>query len=278
MKDFGEFESRVIEQGEHIKRSLGSLMNNMGRVVALIAALITVTVTFTDISFASLSPANTLPTLMLLLSSSYIIYFSLEDSGERLGESSAEYKEAKEKYDLLAAKISGEDIESLRDFLEGYTKEELEYRRRRMLLYHGLSDSELEKHLKGEEIPKKNKRIIRRALRLKPASLTAASLLSGASEKRMPELENPERGKLRNLLLGLLPSTLCMMVTVSVILNVKSGMSIGDVLNALIKLSSLPLIGFRGYSAGYSFSKNTRAHWYKTRANVIEAFLKEAHK
>ena len=77
------------------------------------------------------------------------------------------------------------------------------------------------------------------------------------------------------LVLKILPSTICMIVTVSVMLSLKSDMSASDVINGIFKLSALPLIGFKGYSAGYSYTKYNLSLWLETKANILSKFISE---
>jgi hypothetical protein len=66
-----------------------------------------------------------------------------------------------------------------------------------------------------------------------------------------------------------------MSITVSVMLSAKDGMTASDILNGILKLSALPVIGFRGFCAGYSYSKHTLSLWLETKAGILEAFFKE---
>ena len=40
----------------------------------------------------------------------------------------------------------------------------------------------------------------------------------------------------------------------------------------ILRLSALPMIGFKGYSAGYNYSKRHAAVWLETKAEIIEGF------
>ena len=275
MKKINELESKILDFGDTLKPSLESVINNIGKIVALICIAVTLLVTFTEVSFASLDIGNTLPTLILLLVSSYIIYFSLEDAGERLGQKSAEYVAAKERFDTQRQKIRGEHIGELRDFLEDYTRRELDYRRRSLLFSHGLTEEELNAYMNGESFPRKKQRILYKIAKKKPISLTPEKLLGGLRPSESQGLEAPFRKKLFSLIAKLLPSTLCMCVTVSVILRVKPDMSASDVLTALLKLSALPIVGFKGYSAGYAYAKGSLSVWLNTKADLLESFLAE---
>ncbi len=274
MKNMREFEVKLLEGGESLKKSGLELVGNVGKLVAILCVLITAVVTFTDVSFTEFNLSDTLPQLILLLTSSYVIYFSLEDAGERLGEDSEEYKAQRARHTALCEGLSGEDTRALGKFLEDYCTEELESRRRRMLGFYGLSDDEFRGFLSGKETDKRRARILKRVARLRPSQITLTNLLSSlAPRERRGPLENPTRRKLASLILKLIPSTVCTAVTVSVMLTVKGDMTASDVLSALLKLSALPIIGFRGYAAGYAFSKNDACLWYRIRSDIIEEYI-----
>lgn len=275
MKSYKEFETDLLNSGEKLKAGIVELLNNMGRAVAIITAIITVLVTFTDISFAVITEDGFTSSLLLMLTSSYIIYFSLEDAGERLGEGCDEYLNAVRHYSASREKIAGADISALRDFCVSYTERELDFRRRNMLISYGIAYSEYEAFISGASYDKKNKKILKKIKRLKSAELSPSVLLSKDRFQRKSELENPEKRRIPMLLLKIIPSTVCMAITLSFMLNVKDGLCAADIINGLLKLSALPLIGFKGYSSGFSYVKHTRCGWIETKANIIDAFIAE---
>ena len=91
MKD-NNFERALLGTDDVIKRGRDLLINNVGKTVALITLLLACLVTFTDISFYELGTERFTSTLVMMLIASYLMYFSLEDAGERLGEESEEKK------------------------------------------------------------------------------------------------------------------------------------------------------------------------------------------
>ena len=122
----------------------------MGKIIALFVFLLMLAVTFTNVSFLGIFTESFASSLLLLITSSYIIYFSLEDSGEKRGEETESFKKANERYLSLCEKIHGSEIDTLRDFCTNYSKKEYEYRRKNLLLSRGLSESDLKKHESGE--------------------------------------------------------------------------------------------------------------------------------
>ncbi len=272
MKNFSEFEDKILDSEELMRKMSKSAFNNMGKIIAFIVSAVMIAVTFADISFRGFFTEDFLGSLLLLITSAYIIYFSLEDSGEKSGSQTPEYINAKAHYDSAREKIHGEDIESLRTFCEEYTKREAISRRNSLILSHGLPLVMLEDYKSGKKFNKKTEKILKKASRIRPASLSVGILLCREKGGAHSELENPNKRKLPMLILKLLPSTVCMAVTVSVMLSAKDGMSLSDVLNSILKLSALPLIGFRGYSTGYSYAKHSLSLWMETKANVLDAF------
>ncbi len=271
MKD--SFEVNLLESGEIFKKGYLALINNAGRAIAAITLIVTALVLFTDISFCDFGGKNFTSTMCVMLLASYLMYFSMEDAGERLGEDSQEHKAAKEKYISLSSKVSGNDISELREFCKKYSEEEKQYRKCNFLLSRGYSSEEYELYKSRGPCTKKAKKIFHAADKIKPLPLSPKMLLSAERSHGKSELANPERSKIPFMLFKLIPTTLCMTLTISVMLSAKDNMSAAAVIDGLFKLSSLPIIGFRGYAAGYNYAKHTMTGWIDTKARLLDAFL-----
>ena len=272
MKD--KFEISLLESGELLKRGAASLLNNIGRTVAVITLIVTSLVLFTDISFANFNTESFTSTMAVMLMASYLMYFSLEDSGEKLGEESEEYKKSKSNCDALVSSITGDKIYALRDFCKRYSEEEAEYRRTNLLLARGYSIEEYQRYKDGAISNKKSLRTFKRVDRLKAKSLAPKDLLTSERTGTKSELYNPEASKLLRMILKLLPTTVCMIITVSVMLTTKENLSVATVIDGLFKLSTLLIIGFKGYASGYNYSKHTLPMWIDTKSRLLDAFLK----
>lgn len=267
-----KLEMGLIEGEDLIKKGGAALVNNVGKTIAFITVFVTVLITFTDVSFADFGTESFATGAVMLLLASYLMYFSLEDAGERLCEESEEYKQAILEYEKEKKKICGEDIDALRRFSIEYSKEELEYRKRSFIAAHALSYSDFEKYLRGEKFFGKEKRLFKKAKKLKAASLSPRILLTKDRENKGRELVNPEKFKLLHLIVKLIPTTVCMTVTVSVILTAKAGLDAGGVIEGILKLSTLPIVGFRGYANGYSYVRKSYIPWIETKKRLLEAF------
>ena len=269
MKD--GFEKGLLEYSSNMKRGFSFMAENSGKIIALITAACAVLFTFTEVEFFGVAASDFTATLLVLLFSGYIIYFSLADAGERLGESTDEYKAALEKYNSSRARIQPEMLPALRKFCSEYSAAELEYRREALLLSMGFAPEEF-KSAEAADLSREARRASRAAGRLRVAQLSPRALLSG-SERRESELSDPERGKILRLSLRLLPSTLCMILTASFILTARADLSATAVIDGIIKLAALPALGFRGYEAGFSFAVGEKLYWLETKTRLIECFL-----
>ncbi len=270
-----EFDRELFEISGALKSGYLFFVNNAGKAIALITLSVAAVLIFADIGLADLGSAAFTTTLGAMLAASYIIYFSLEDSGERLGEGSAEYSAALKKYKAARRNIGSHNIRELRDFCTKYSREELEYRKEAYITEAGYTREEYEAYRRGARVGFRERRIFRRAERMKAVKLSPAVLLSGGCFSSASELEDPERKKLWHSFLNLLPSTLCMVFTVSVILTARGDLTASVIIDGLVKLSALPVIGLRGYTAGYSFVKDKKSVWLETKARLLDAFIGE---
>ena len=273
MKNLREFDDLLLDSKELVRKASKTIICNMGKIIAVFVFIVMLAVTFTEVSFSGFLSESFASSLLLLVTSSYIIYFSLEDSGEIHGEETEEFKKANERYARQRDLISGTEIDALREFCAEYSKKDLEYRRKSFLLSRGLSECDVEACASATNTKRSTLRARKKYASIKAIPLTPKMLLSGKSFSRRSELEDPSKRKIPMLIVRLIPSTVCMTVTLSVMLSAKEGLTLTDVLNGILKLSALPLIGFKGYSAGYSYVKHDVSLFLETKANVLEGFL-----
>ena len=271
MKD--GFDIGIVSSGELVKKGYSFLIANVGKTVAIITLAVAALVSFTEISFSELSSESFTSTLVMMLISSYVMYFSLEDAGEKLGRESEAYKRANDKLTELKNQIKGTDVSRLREFCLDYRNAELEYRRSNLLFSLGYTEDEYARYVKGEKMSQKAQKDLRRVKKMKRAELDAASLISG-DRRRESELKNPESTRLIHMILKLIPSTVCTLFTISLMISVKDNLTTAGVIEALLKLSTLPIIGLKGYSGGYEYVTASEVGWMETKARLLDAFIK----
>ena len=265
--------SDLIELGSVIRNGYSSAIANAGKIVALITLVIAVLITFTDMTFSNLTGESFTTTLAVMLISSYLMYFSLEDAGEREGEESEQFRKALERYEKARAKITPDFIDPLRAFCLEYSKREVEYRRLSYLSEMGYTLGDFSDFKSGKGFPKRAVRAFRRAERMKAIELSPSVLMSGSATVNRHELTNPRRQKIFDALISLIPSTVCMIFTVSIILTAKENMTVSTVIDGIVKLSALPIVGFKGMLDGYSFARDDRSAWLDAKARILESFL-----
>ena len=271
------FEISLLSSGsDFMKKGYACIANNAGKTIAVITVFVTALVLFTDIGFAEIGSKTFTSTMAIMLISSYLVYFSMEDAGERLGEECKEYREALQKYKDISSKINGEDIEALRDFCDKYSLSELAYRKSALLMRYGYSIEEYKRYKEmGEVRDKKARKVFKKAEHLRAVSISPSTLLAKGKNAHESELKSPESSKLITLILKLIPCTLSMSVTVSLILTTKENMCVATVIDGLLKLSSLPIIGFKGYASGYNYTRCGVTVWLETKARLLNAFHKK---
>ena len=275
MSDFS-FDRDLLDVGGVMKRGKSYLVANGGKIIAVITLAVSVVVMFTDVSFTGFASYSFFTTLLFMLLASYLMFFSLEDAGERLGEELESYKSALERYLAAKSSVTAALIPNLRDFCTRYSRDELAYRKLSLLTEHGLTLEEYEAYLASRSAPRKNAKIFKKCEQMRAVALTPQTLLSVNRSGLESELCDPERKKLGHLVLQLIPSTLCMAFTVSIMLSTKDGTTLDSVIDGLFKLTALPIVGLRGYSEGYSYVKNSKTVWVETKARLLEAFLNES--
>ena len=269
-----KLEDGLIAADALTKRSGAAIIKNTGKIIAVITLIVATLLTFTDIALSSFESEEFTATLAVMLTASFLMYFSLEDAGEKLGFENEDFVKVKDEYESVRALIKGEDMPALREFCNHYTREELSFRQSCLLLELGYSEGEYKEFLSGKIQDSKSKRDFTRVKRLKPKSLTPHDLLSGGRRVGSADLYK-SRFKTFKMALKLIPTAVCTVVTVSVMLTVKDGLTTSDVIESILKLSSLPIIGCRGYAAGYNHVKGVEMPILCNKKRIIEAFLAE---
>ncbi len=266
------FDDTILETGRVLDRGFREISENMSKAIAIITAVIAATLTFTEIALPEVATAELSTELCVMLISSYIIYFSLEDAGEARGKRSEGYLESISEYKAERQKIKGEDIGELRSFCLRYTHEEVEYRRRELLLSEGVTPDEYLAYKGGEVLDKRTAAVCRRVEAISPIRLTAEMLTEGEDSNFKKSIGSPEGAKIVKLILGLVPTTVCMLLTVSLMITAKTDMSFADIIASLIKLLTLPIVALRGYAEGLSYSTGPLLSWIKTKTELLKAF------
>lgn len=271
--NFGEL---LVSADEKIRDGTRSVIASLSYVVAIVAAVVALLAAFTELTFTDLSAAELTPTLVVMLVCSYLMYFSLEAAGEEAGATTAEYISAVERFNAAKERIKPDMIENMRDFCNEYSRRELEYRRASYLISAGLTPEEYEQYKSGTRVSRRARRAFHKYERIRSGMITPAMLLGGGRVSKRSELENPEHRKLVLLTARLIPTTVCMIFTASVVLTLKGGLTVESVIETLLKLSTLPMVAFKGYTSGYAYTRERGVEWIAARTRLLESFLESA--
>ena len=268
-------ENLLIGADTFTTKMKGTLTTHIGRAVAWLAILVCAIFTFTEIALVDISLEKlTLDTLVVLVLS-VVMYFSMENEGEVYGKSQAEYQKAKEAADALSQKVKGEDLGALQSYLLRVYNEELRAREDRLLLAYSLHREELIRYREGERFGRKKSRQLRRVAKTISRAITPNELLYFEGDTKAEISSAPShRGRMSGLV-RILPSVLCTLLTVGVMIDLKDGFSLRMVLEGILKLSALLSMGFRGYLFGVHYISEVLTPYHKVREKLLDAFLRQ---
>ena len=267
-----EFTNELLSVGTNKKATYALIVQNIGKIIAVITCIVALLVSFTDVSFGDPGAKEITSNLIIMLICSYLMYFSLESSGEKAAAESEAYRCAEQRYKAVRARIKPQHIPLLRSFCGEYADAEFRYRKDEFLVRMGYSSPEYELYKKTGSCDNASRRAFLKCDRMKRVRLTPAILLGGRGTNS-GELDDPSRRKLPMLIAKMLPTTGCMIFTVSVVLSLRTDMGSAAVIESVLKLLTLPIIGFRGYMTGYSYVEDSEAPWLETKARLLESFI-----
>ena len=233
---------------------------------------------FTNVRFTAEGALSLSLHFSLLFFSSYVMYFSLFETGRDKGETEEESRLIREKRNALLARYEKEgDTASLRLFC--HTVEEKERREAQSALLSRFFLTEEEATSLLSRPPRSfRERRCRRALRgAKSICLTPAMILSHhrAEGHRPPLSLSPERLRWRRSLAFLLLAAVTAAFSVSLAFDVLLSPTTGTLAAYLLKLFALFSSGLRGYKAGYVHATQDVTEYEREQVALLEEYFKE---
>ncbi len=268
-------ESLLLDGERVIQKTKESVLSHIGRALALLAVLIAGIFTFTEIAFVGITPEQFTLEAAVILICGLVMYFSLESEGECYARGQSAFTEQKNEADALAEQIGGEQIGALREYLLKTHRDEVDARKKRMLMMWGISEDELTRYLCGERFGRKKSRYLKRVAKSTPRALTPSELLFFCEDGGEEITTAPNPLSRFRTVYKLIPSILCTLLTVGIIIEVKDGFTPALVLEGLLKLSALFSMGLRGYLAGVNYVNGVLLPFHKVREKLLSAFIKE---
>ena len=266
-------EGLILDADMTARRLKRGVLEHIGRTIAVLAIIICAVFTFTEIVFVDISAKNLTLEGAIILILATVMYLSLESEGEVYGRSQAAYESARAAADALAQQVRGDELHALQDYLLELHRDEVHAKEERMLLAYGLSREELTRYRAGERFGRKRSHQLRCVAKSTSRALTPNELLFFESSRLEEITAAPKR---RGHLLGvmrILPSVLCTLLTVGVVLDLKDGFNLRLLLEGVMKLCALMSMGLRGYLAGVHYVSDTLTPYHKIREKLLTAFL-----
>ena len=268
-------EELLLEADALGQRVKDGVLAHIGRAVAFFAIAIAAIFTFTEIAFVGISPAEFTLEAVVMTISGLIVYLSLESEGQGFARGQEGFVEQKARADALAGSVRGEMLGALRSYLSRIHAQEVRAREDRLLLGFGIEREEYESYRRGGAYGKKKSRYLKRVARITAAPLSASELLFFDEGRVADFTERPSAlARLRGIC-KILPSILCTLLTVGVMIEVKDGFSLSLAIEGALKLCALLSMGLRGYLGGVSYVNTVLLPFHKVREKLLDAFLRE---
>ncbi len=239
------------------------IFSHIGLWIAALSLLVAIVVTFTDISLLALSAESLTLKMAIYAAVTVIMFFALEEEGERTGRTENAYKESEKDFLSTKVRVTPDRYSALEAFCGHYIEEELEGRRALLLLSHGITDSNAPRSALLE----------RRLKSLRPLRINAAALLDRSAQSVRSPLHNPDHRRRLRLLARLFPSLLCSVLGIGIAIGVRGSLTPAIIMEGLFKLSALLIVALRGYAIGYLYVGETEVPLIRAKTRLLEQFL-----
>jgi hypothetical protein len=281
-----DFHETIIELDDTKKQFRKAFLGNAGIIVGVFLAFVAAVTTLTDIKITSFGDvANLGMRYFILLFVTYQMYVNTADSGSRRGLLTDVYRDCQAKYNELKGKIISVGVQNLLpNFCTEYIKRELENTRTVIVATIGMSHADLEPYLTKSEkeidednsLSKVQKKIIKKAVKVKPIKLTPDMIMQqGSHGKRSPLGITPKQKKQIAFGGKLVTTAITAGFVVSLAFEVILNPTPSNVMYMLVSCVPIVLNGFTGYKFGYENIVFDTVNYTDAQSSVIEEFLQE---
>ena len=265
----------MLDTGNLLDKGKRQLMSHIGRAIAILTVVLAVILTFAEVTIVSDLTRRLTSEIAVLTVAAVLMYFAMQTEGELAGRESEDYQKQKTAARRAAEAVRADRILALSAYLEHYIQNELAMRRRSLLHTYGYTEDGYEGYRNGEVgIPKRARRIFRRARRMRPIHLTVGTLLCDAEEHES-SLTAPTGRRTLTTVCRLLPSLLGMLVTVSVMIEWHDPLTLSVVMEGAVKLCALLSVGLKGYLDGHKYVVGALSSHLSHKSRLLNAFLIE---
>ena len=281
-----DFHETIVELNDTKKHFRKAFLGNAGIIIGVFLAFVAAVTTLTDIKITSFGDvANLGMRYFVLLFVTYQMYVNTADSGSRRGVLTDVYRDSQAKYNELKGKIISAGLQSLLPkFCTEYIKRELKNARTVIVATIGMSHEDLEPYLTKSEkdidedktLSKVQKKIIKKALRVKPIKLTPDMIMQqGSHGKRSPLGITPKQKKQIAFGGKFVTTAITAAFVVSLAFEVILNPTTENVIYMLVSCVPVTLNGFTGYKFGYENIVFDTVDYTDAQCSVIEEFLQE---
>ena len=268
---------------EEASAKKGEALSGLGLFCAIATLLIFSALFFSDVSLSVHSALDFGVDFTLLFFSSYVMFFSLFETGKEKASEAEEYKLLHQKREELFARYRSEgDTESMALFCKMLSERESEERRAVMLSSLLITDAEYNALLNKEPHlhTKEERRILRAMKRVRRVHISPHQLLAerSAAAHHTPFARSPEQMRRRRFLLFLLPTALTALFSVSVICEVIDHPTADVIVGYLMKLFTLCAGGVKGFRSGFIHVKEEKSNYLAEQCFWLEEYFSELQK
>jgi len=238
-------------------RGKDGILSSLGILCAAATVLVFSALFFTDLSVSAMATLDLGLDFALLYFSSYVMYFSLFETGRERAKTAERYRTLHEKRALLFRRYRSEGSgDSLARFCEELSRQKTAERHAARLSALFLSEEEYKALTEKapDTLTKKEKRLLRKVRRARAVRISPRMLLAeeeGAGES-VPFSHSPAAMRRGRFARFLLPTALTALFSVSVACQVMENPSPDLIVGYLLKLFTLFFNGVKGFRSGYA--------------------------
>ncbi len=262
------------DKGEAQKRGI---LACLGIACAIVTVLVFSVLFFTEISFTVESILSLSVQFALLFFSSYVMYFSLFETGKDKGEREEEVRATAQRNSALLRRYEKEGApDTLLAFCLTQTEKERREAHRFLLSRFSMTEAESEALLKSTKGSLRDRARRHALMRVSRIRITPAMLLLGrkAGKYTAPLSHSPERMRLRRAALFMLFAAVTAAFSVSLVFEMLFSPDPSTVAAYLLKLFALFGSGARGYRAGYLHATGDVPHYQKEQNHLLEEYFR----
>ena len=257
--------------------ALRGVLSNLGIVCAVFTFLSVSALFFTDITVSLQGSLSFSIQFLVLLFASYVMYFSLSETGADRARQEKEFGAAKARADALHLRFREKgDINSLLLFCNKVSLRETESKRSALLSYYGLSKKDLA-DAASASLSAMQKRGLLRVKRMREVRILPSMLLLSREEGgyRPPLAKSPAAAKRHRFIPYLLASLFTAFFSVSVLCEIIINPNPALLVGYISKVFTLVFNGIKGYRAGYCNIAKDTALYLEEQSDLLEEYFKD---